>query len=99
MEFVIFTHSLIIMHILQPTFRVVSNLKGIGLITCKINQTIDSVSHFLIFQGSGCLADSVLQYQTHFALSCISPRVDRSRLAGGVAVGERAAAGTDVDKD
>ena len=37
---------------------------------------------------SGCLAVSVLQHQTHFALSFITPRVDRRRLAAGGAVGE-----------
>lgn len=37
---------------------------------------------------SGCLADSALQHQTHFNLSCIGPRLDRNRLAAGAAAGE-----------
>ena len=37
---------------------------------------------------SGCLAVSVLQHQTPFVLSFITPRVDRRRLAAGGAVGE-----------
>ena len=54
-EFVIFAHFLIFTHKFQPAFVVISDLKDIGLISCRINQTVDSVSHSLIFQGH-CVA-------------------------------------------
>ena len=50
-EFVIFTHFLITTHIFQPSFPVVFDLRRIGLISCIIDQTVDPVSHCLIFQG------------------------------------------------
>ena len=39
---------------------------------------------------SGCLVDSALQHQTHLVLSCIGPRIDRSRLVAGTAAWELA---------
>ncbi len=50
-EFVIFTHFLVTTHIFQPVFPVVYDLKRIGLISCIIDQTVDSASHFLILHG------------------------------------------------
>lgn len=49
-EFVIFTHFLVTTHIFQPVFEMISDLKRVKLIRCKINQTVDSVSDCLIFQ-------------------------------------------------
>ena len=49
-EFVIFTHVLVTTHIFQPAFPVVSDLKRVGLISCVLDQTVDPVSHCLIFQ-------------------------------------------------
>ena len=45
-EFVIFTHFLVTTHIFQSAFPVVSDVKRVGLISCMIDQTADSVSHF-----------------------------------------------------
>ena len=50
-ELVILIQFLVTAHIFQPAFAVVSDFKGIGLIICKINQTVNPVSHCLIFKG------------------------------------------------
>ena len=52
MEFLIFTHFLVLPHVFQPALVVmISDLKGIGLISCRIEQMIDPVLHYLIFHG------------------------------------------------
>lgn len=57
-EFVIFTHFLVTTHIFQPAFEVISDLKRVRLISCRIDQTVDSVSHSLIFQGHRAAIES-----------------------------------------
>ena len=56
-EFVIFTHFLVFPHIFQPAFVVISDLKRIGLISCRIDQTIDS-SCLALSDLPGPLCDS-----------------------------------------
>ena len=50
-ELVIHTQILVTAHIFQSAFAVVSDFEGMGLITCTINETVDPVSHCLIFKG------------------------------------------------
>lgn len=50
-EFVIFIHFLVTAHIFQPAFVVISDLNSVWIISCIIDHTVDSVSHFLIFEG------------------------------------------------
>ena len=66
-EFVIFTHFLVTTHIFQPAFVVISHLNRVGVISCIIDHTVDSVSHFLIFEGHHVALEScpcmIVQYQ------------------------------------
>ena len=50
-EFVIFTNVLVTTHVFQSAFLVVSGVKHVGLISYILDQTVDTVSHSLIFQG------------------------------------------------
>ena len=49
-KFVIFTHFLVSMHILQPAFVVIPDLKSIWVISYRVN-TVNYVMHCLIFKG------------------------------------------------
>ena len=66
-EFVIFTHFLVTTPIFQSAFVVISDLNRIGVISCIIDHTVDSVSHFLIFEGHRVALEScscmIVRYQ------------------------------------
>ena len=54
-KLIIFTHFLEFPNILQPAFVMIPDFNSIELISSRINQTVDSVMHFLIFKGH-CVA-------------------------------------------
>ena len=54
-KLIIFTHFLEFPNILQSAFVMIPDFNSIELISSRINQTVDSGMHFLIFKGH-CVA-------------------------------------------
>ncbi len=99
-ELIILTHLLILPHIFQPAFLMVKCIWLITCVNNQAVNSVSHFLIFTVWLlkaaqvrsyeirysfDSGCLADSALQHQTHFNLSCIGPRLDRNRLAAGAA--------------